>query len=130
MEPEDDARERKLFVKDLSMALFTGASISDKYHNQMLARKNWKIVSTFSQQISTYNKEFFRIKLEEKLAPEYRDYIKEFEEDEKPYTDRYGRTSYFYVMLGQHVLPIYQPGTVMFDSGVEDGPNAVEHGGS
>ena len=44
--------------------------------------------------------------------------------------DRFGRCTYFHVDINGTKLPVYQPGSVMFDSAVKDGPMAVHHGGS
>ena len=32
--------------------------------------------------------------------------------------DHYGRVTYFYACLGDRAFPVYQPGTIMFESGV------------
>ena len=51
--------------------------------------------------------------------------------NEKPYTDPYGRCTQFYVALTNNVkIWLYQPGSVMLDSGVVPGELEVFHGGS
>lgn len=56
--------------------------------------------------------------------------VSEIDEDAEPFSDSYGRVTFFGMRLGEHMLPVYQPGTIMFDSGVKDGDVAVHHGGS
>ena len=46
--------------------------------------------------------------------------IKEIPEGEHPYIDRYGRVTYFYAQLAGKQIVIYQPGTIMFETGVRD----------
>ena len=57
--------------------------------------------------------------------------ITEIPDSTEPYTDSFGRVTYFYIKLGKEALPIYQPGCIMFETGVKaDSEVAVEHGGS
>ena len=57
--------------------------------------------------------------------------ITEIPDSKEPYTDSFGRVTYFYIKLGKEALPIYQPGCIMFETGVKaDSEVAVEHGGS
>ena len=57
--------------------------------------------------------------------------IKEINDSSEPYKDHYGRITYFYIELAGHPLPIYQPGSIMFESAiVEDCDISVDHGGS
>jgi len=50
---------------------------------------------------------------------------------EKPLVDSYGRVTYYYAQLGDKKIPVYQPGTIMFECGVvNDGELAVEAHGS
>ena len=45
--------------------------------------------------------------------------------------DPYGRVTYFYVMLGDTLLPIYQPGSVMFETAIQkESELSVVAGGS
>jgi hypothetical protein len=45
--------------------------------------------------------------------------------------DSFGRATYFFIMLGNQYLPIYQPGSVMFETAVNpDSDISVVHGGS
>ena len=39
---------------------------------------------------------------------------------EKVVEDSYGRVTYFYARLGNKKIPVYQPGTIMFECGVID----------
>ena len=47
-------------IKDLSFALFMGASLDPKYRNVMVAQRNKKIVEFFSRPIAQVNKPFFK----------------------------------------------------------------------
>ena len=53
------------------------------------------------------------------MSPEYRALIYEIQDNKEPYVDHYGRISYFYIVLGTKILPVYQPGTVMFETAVK-----------
>jgi len=43
----------------------------------------------------------------DKLAPEYRAMIMEINSSKEPYSDSFGRVTYFYIILGTETLPIY-----------------------
>ena len=60
----------------------------------------------------------------------YQPYIFEIEKGKQPIVDSYGRATYFYSKLGRKRIPIYQPGTFMFESGVvnESPLNVTAHG--
>ena len=50
---------------------------------------------------------------------------------QRPIVDSYGRVTYFYIKLADKNVPIYQPGTIMFECGVvSDSELAVEAHGS
>ena len=50
---------------------------------------------------------------------------------EKPLVDSYGRVTYYYAKLGDKKIPVYQPGTIMFECGVvADSELAIEAHGS
>lgn len=49
---------------------------------------------------------------------------------ESPYVDRYGRVTYYYAELAGRKIWLYQPGTIMFESGVKEGDLKVCSGGS
>jgi hypothetical protein len=49
---------------------------------------------------------------------------------EVPYVDRYGRVTYYYAELAGRKIWLYQPGTIMFESGVKEGDLKVCSGGS
>ena len=55
----------------------------------------------------------------ENLDEKYRIKIKEISDNKQPYVDSFGRVTYFFVVLGGHVIPIYQPGTIMFETAVK-----------
>ena len=69
--------------------------------------------------------------LKEKLDPAFLEHVKVISEDEEPFIDRYGRETCYYAELDDKRIWIYQPGTIMFESGVQgDGDLVVNHGGS
>ena len=50
---------------------------------------------------------------------------------QRPIIDTYGRVTYYYCKLGDKNMPLYQPGTLMFETGiVSDGNLAVTAHGS
>lgn len=55
----------------------------------------------------------------------------EIDDEDEPIKDDYGRVTYFYVTLGGIKIPLYQPGTIMFESAVEPDSelSVVAHGG-
>lgn len=86
-----------------------------------------------SQPIALVNKEFFKQKLMDKLDSELHQYINSVNtrKGEKPIVDNYGRVTYYYAQLGDKRVPVYQPGTIMFECGVvNDSDLAVEAHGS
>ena len=44
------------------------------------------------------------------------EYIVEIKNDDNPFTDHYGRCTYFKVLIADKQIPILQPGTVAFES--------------
>ena len=46
--------------------------------------------------------------------------IKEINDTKEPIIDSYGRVTFFYVVMANEVLPIYQPGSIMFESAVNE----------
>ena len=69
--------------------------------------------------------------MHEKLDQEHVALIWEIEDDDEPLIDHYGRVTYFYIMIGGQKLPVYQPGSVMFESAIlADSDLSVVHGGS
>ena len=112
---------------DLARSLFYGENARYVYHNDHIADQNRALIRKFSTKVAEHNKPWFKKLTEQKISEELRAFIKEAEE---PLEDRFGRCTFFYVDIGGTKLPIYQPGTVMFDSAVKDGKMAVHHGGS
>ena len=50
---------------------------------------------------------------------------------ERPIVDSYGRVTYYYARMGDTKIPVYQPGTIMFETGVvNDSELVVEAHGS
>ena len=74
----------------------------------------------FSRPIAQVNKQFFKMLIATKLPDEIRVMIKEISDNKEPYCDHYGRVTYFYMMLGTEILPVYQPGSVMFETAVKE----------
>ena len=93
--------------KDLSYALFMGASLDSKYENTFLANRNREIMKFFSKPIAEINKKYFIEKMEAKLDPNYRAMIKEIPYGQEPIVDDFGRVTYFFIYLGGEMIPIY-----------------------
>ena len=103
-------------IEDFSVMLFIGAS-KIKVNNS-ITQKNRKMVSVYSTQLAKRTKADFRNKVKQKLDPEYQPYIFEIEKGKPPIVDSWGRATFFYAKLGRTRVPMYQPGTFMFESGV------------
>ena len=63
------AKVERQHIKELSLALFMGASLHEKFVNKVIAIRNRKIVEMFSKPIAQVNRPFFVKKMDEKLAP-------------------------------------------------------------
>ena len=61
----------KQTIKDLSYALFMGASLDAKYKNVIVAERNKKVCEFFSRPIAQVNKNFFKTKIHEKLPHDH-----------------------------------------------------------
>ena len=88
------------------------------------------MVSAYSKQLAKVNRINFRNKVKQKLDDMYQPYIFEIEKGKPPIIDSWGRATYFYAKMGRKRIPIYQPGTFMFESGVvnESPLNVTAHG--
>ena len=73
-------------------------------------------MNQLSEAVAKVNRPHFAKKLEP-ILEKHGDYIKE---SEIALIDRYGRATYFYCKLGNQIIPIYQPGTIMFESAVKE----------
>ena len=106
-------------VSDLGVMLYMGAS-EMKVENDAVVNSNRQMVQAMSQPIALVNKEFFKQKLADKLDEELQEYILQVNtrKGEKPIVDSYGRVTYYYARLGDKKIPVYQPGTIMFECGV------------
>ena len=69
------------------------------------------------------NRPVFRTKLSENLSE---DALALVQETEEPHVDRYGRVSYFFAKLLNLKIWLFQPGTLMFEGGVNQGDLAVK----
>ena len=115
-------------VEDFSVMLFLGAS---KLHvNNEQSRRNRMIVSAYSKPMAQMNRMCFRNKVKSTLPDEYKPFIHEIAKGKQPIVDSYGRATYFFAKLARKRIPIYQPGTYMFESGVvnESPLNVTAHG--
>ena len=111
-------------VQQLSGNIFSVAS------GLKISLRNRVISNLLSKPVALVNKEHFRQKMVEKVPPECRELIVEIPEEKEPYTDDHGRVTYFYIILGGIPIPVYQPGTIMFESAIKSDSNlVVEHGG-
>ena len=63
----------------------------------------------------------FRGLLDEMLEPESAKQVKQGHDMSREFlVDEYGRVTCFYVRLGNRRFPVYQPGTIMFESSVHE----------
>ena len=113
----------------LALSLYRRGFNDDEPENKEVVSTNRDQVTALSKKVAFANRTFFREKLEQNLDADTRERIKEIPEGEYPYIDRYGRVTYFYAQLADKRVLIYQPGTIMFESGVRDGVLGVHSGG-
>jgi hypothetical protein len=97
-----------------------GSVLDAKYKNIIIAERNSKVMEFFSRPISQVNKPYFKLKILEILSEDIQLNIKEIAENKEPYIDSYGRVTFFYVLVGGQIVPVYQPGTIMFETAVLD----------
>ena len=75
------------------------------------------------------NKQTFKEELGNYLSPETCHYVEEIDDSEEPYYDALGRATYFTAQVGGQTLPIYQTGSMMFETAVlEDSDIAIYWG--
>jgi len=75
-----------------------------------------------SSNITDKNKYHFKNKLETNCDDEH---LKNIKISDKIIYDEYGRSTFYYVTLANHIIPIYQPGTVCFVSAVKNDSGLV-----
>ncbi len=105
--------------KDMSLDLFMGISQNPKYYDEEDANRNAKIMGLFSKEIRKSNKHFFREKLDNNISADLRHFIQEINDSDEPYYDTFGRATYFTTSIGGKKLPIYQPGSIMWETAVQ-----------
>ena len=128
MAEEENKMNEDIDVEDFSVMLFLGAS---KIHvDNEQSKRNRMMVSAYSKPMAQMNRMCFRNKIKQKLDDQYKPFIVEIEKGKQPIVDSYGRATYFFCKLGRKRIPIYQPGTFMFESGVvnESPLNVTAHG--
>jgi len=110
------------------MALFLGIDLDEKYNDIEVAKRNAFLTEHFSRIVAEANLEAFKEKLNE--AEKYDQTIQERPMD-APFVDVFGRVTFLYIVIGGIQFPIYQPGGVMFETGVvSDSKSSVVSGGS
>jgi hypothetical protein len=115
-------------IRDMSMALFLGIDLDQKYHDLEVAKRNAFLTEHFSRIVAEANLESFKEKLKD--AKTYDQIIQERPLD-TPFVDVFGRVTFLYIVIGGIQFPIYQPGGIMFETAVvSDSKSSVVHGGS
>ena len=74
-------------------------------------------MKSITSKVSKANKDNFIENLKQNLDPTLLSYVKIVQGDEKPYVDKFGRETNYYIMIDSKRIWLYQPGTVMFESG-------------
>mmetsp|Transcript_36332 Transcript_36332/g.82313 ORF Transcript_36332/g.82313 Transcript_36332/m.82313 type:complete len:668 (-) Transcript_36332:43-2046(-) len=100
-------------LADLVIAMKTGLVCEE----DALRTINAGMVKSISLTVAEAGKPFFRTEVVAKLNMSFGDHIKELQD---PYICPYGRVTFFVVFIGAHTLPLFQPGTPMFMSGVHE----------
>ena len=130
MEKAEAAPEAEELKEDVSKVQQLSGNIFSVASGLKISHRNRLISNLLSKPVALVNKEHFRQKLIEKVPQECRELIIEIPEEKDPYTDDQGRVTYFYTILGGIPIPVYQPGTIMFESAIKSDSNlVVEHGG-
>ena len=89
-----------------------------------------KIMTQFlSKQVSFLNADYFS-ELLKSCAPDCCDHIHRVTGKNPPLVDEYDRITYYYAVLAGVTVHVYQPGTFLFESGVQkESPLAIFHEG-
>ena len=112
------------------MALFLGIDLDDKYHDLEVAKRNAFLTEHFSRIVAEANLASFKEKISQKLDKSHQELIQERPMD-APFVDVFGRVTFLYTVIGGIQFPIYQPGGIMFETGVvSDSKSAVVSSGS
>lgn len=112
------------------MALFLGVDLDEKYQDLEGAKKNAFYMEQISRMVADANLETFKGKIQEKLSESHQELIQERPQDQ-PFVDAFGRVTYLYVVLYGIQFPIYQPGSVMFETAIlSETESSVVAGGS
>ena len=105
------------------------ASVLNCHYKDFLSlsvlEKNKNILKKISKLVSNSTKDYFRERINERLGDELGNYIIS---SKMPIYDDFGRTSYFYIKIGNYKLPLFQPGAIMFLTAVKDNSELVIKG--
>ncbi|CAF3928018.1 unnamed protein product [Rotaria sp. Silwood1] len=82
-----------------------------------LMKKNHLILRKITQCVADLNAEYYKEILQQQLNPGLFNFI---HQSTTPLEDEWGRVTYFFTMIGPHVILLYQPGTPTFISSVDD----------
>mmetsp|Transcript_35462 Transcript_35462/g.43382 ORF Transcript_35462/g.43382 Transcript_35462/m.43382 type:complete len:111 (+) Transcript_35462:65-397(+) len=95
-------------ASNLMVMLYMGAS-NVQVIDEAVVNSNRQMVQTMSMNIALANKEFFKLKLQDKLDEELQPMIKQINprKGQRPIVDGYGRVTYYYTRLGDRNVPIY-----------------------
>ena len=116
-------------IETLALQVYNGKVEAENACENVIV-ENKRQLKELSCLVTLVNKGFFIEKLRQKLTSNEFERIKCVDgSDEKMYTDRYGRCTYFYVPIATKKFWVFQPGTVMLDCAVS-GELEVCHGGS
>ena len=118
-------------IKEVALLLYKGSLTTDESNEEFVGENKMK-VKELATEVALANKPFWKEKLATKLDADLCKYIKEvdLDKEEEPYCDRFGRVTYYYAELADRRIWLYQPGTIMFESGVKDGELKICSGGS
>lgn len=79
-------------------------------------KKNRAILRQITTFVAELNAEYYNEILQEQLKPALFNFI---HKSNSPLEDEWGRVTFFYTMIGPHVVLLYQPGTPTFISSVD-----------
>lgn len=109
--------ERRNFSAVFSQSLL--GMKEEEYKSLKVLEQNKFLISRISRFIAMSNRDFYYEKMKERQDPGLMSFLQE-EDDEDEIMDEYGRVTYYFVKVGSMKIPVYQPGTIMFISGVDE----------
>ena len=92
-------------------------------------KRNKEMRKRLSKEVAVQNYTHFIDVVINAIPEHYSSFVKCIPIDQEPYYDYFGRATFFYVMLAGIPIPVYQTGTIMYESAVRANSKLrVDHG--